>query len=255
MSKGRLIAAVALAAANVTCGDAPLTAPAGSTVFLVANPPFVVANGGVSVVTAVVTEPAGTFVPDGTEVFFFTDLGRIEASRQTKDGVARVNFVADTRSGRANIFAVSGGPAQVVDGGDGENGGTSSASGDGSATVTIDIGSALPELIVLSANPNSVSLSTPSRIVANVFDGDGNPVKNVPVIFTLTGGTGAEVFDSGGGQVFTDSNGQAVDTLRTGAGSARTETVTVTATAADGTTASIRVGVNESASPPSSTGG
>jgi hypothetical protein len=246
MSKGRLIVAVALAAANMTCGDAPLTAPAGSTVFLLANPPFVVANGGVSVVTAVVTEPAGTFVPDGTEVFFFTDLGRIEASRQTKDGVARVNFVADTRSGRANVTAVSGGPAQAVDGGDG---GTSSASGDGSATVTIDIGSALPTRVVATANPNSVTSSAPSRITANVFDENGNPVRNVPVIFTLSGGSGSESLDSFGGQTFTDTNGQSFDTLRTAAGSAVTRTVTVTATTSNGTTDSVQVGVNQSPTP------
>jgi hypothetical protein len=211
-------------------------------VFLVANPPFVVANGGVSVVTAVVTEPAGTFVPDGTEVFFFTDLGRIEASRETKDGVARVNFVADSRSGFANVTAVSGGPAQTTGG---EDGG-STASGTGSASVQIVIGSALPVQVVLNANPNSVTTSTPSRIVANVFDENGNPVKNVPVVFSLDGGSGAETLDSGGGQTFTDSNGQAFDTLRTGAGSAVLRTVTVTATTSNGTTASVSVGVNQS---------
>ena len=54
MSKVKLVVAVVLAAANLSCGDAPLTAPAGSTLFLVANPPFVVANGGSAVVTAVV---------------------------------------------------------------------------------------------------------------------------------------------------------------------------------------------------------
>jgi hypothetical protein len=42
---------------------------------LTANPTFVIANGGVSAVTAILVEPAGTFVPDGTEVFFFTNLG------------------------------------------------------------------------------------------------------------------------------------------------------------------------------------
>jgi len=245
MSKARLIVAVALAAANMTCGDAPLTAPAGSTLFLLANPPFVVANGGASVVTAVVTEPAGTFVPDGTEVFFFTDLGRIEASRQTKDGVARVNFVADSRSGNANVTAVSGGPAQASGG----EGGDSTGSGTGSASVTIAIGSALPTRVVATANPNSVASSAPSRITANVFDENGNAVKNVPVIFTLTGGSGSESLDSFGGQTFTDSNGQAFDTLRTAAGSAVTRTVTVTATTSNGTTDSVQVGVNQSPTP------
>ena len=47
------------------------------------EPEFVIANGGVSVVTAILVEPAGTFVPDGTEVFFFTDLGRVDASGKT----------------------------------------------------------------------------------------------------------------------------------------------------------------------------
>jgi hypothetical protein len=209
-------------------------------VFLLANPPWVVANGGVSVVTAIVTEPAGTFVPDGTEVFFFTDLGRIEASRQTKDGVARVNFVADSRSGRANVLAVSGGPPAATGGGE-----DFPASGEGSASIPIDIGSALPFSVVLTANPNSVTHAAPSRIVANVFDEPGNPVLNVPVVFTLTGGSGTETLDSLGGQVFTDSNGQAFDTLRTAAGS--TWTVTVTATTSNGTASGeVVVGVNQS---------
>jgi len=246
MSKVKLVVAVVLAAANLSCGDAPLTAPAGSTLFLVANPPFVVANGGSAVVTAVVTEPAGTFVPNGTEVFFFTDLGRIEASRQTKDGVARVNFVADSRSGTANVIAVSGGPAATTGGGEET---PSVSSGTGSASVTITIGSARPTRVVVTATPNSVTTSTPSHIVANVFDESGNPVKNVPVIFTLNGGSGREALDSGGGQTFTDANGQAFDALRTRAGSAVSRTVTVTATTANGQTDTVSVGVNQSPVP------
>jgi adhesin/invasin len=219
MSKVRLMGLLALAAANVTCGDAPLTAPAGSSVFLVANPPFVVANGGVSVVTAIVTEPAGTFVPDGTEVFFFTNLGRIESSRQTKDGVARVNFVADSRSGTANVLAVSGGAPQ------GEGG------GDGTDTVDIVIGSARPATVVVTANPQVIRSNGSSRITANVFDVDGNPVANVPIIFSLeTSGTLREYLDNGGAPVFTDNNGQAFDTLRTARALADSAEVTVTAT-------------------------
>jgi hypothetical protein len=246
MSKARLIVAVALAAANMTCGDAPLTAPAGSTVFLLANPPWVVANGGVSVVTAVITEPAGTFVPDGTEVFFFTDLGRIEASRQTKDGVARVNFVADSRSGTANVTAVSGGPAQAT-----PAEGESSGSGTGSASVAIEIGSARPELIVVTANPQGIrSQGGSSRIIANVFDESGNAVANVPVIFTVSAGTTetpagvGEYLDSGSAQQFTNSNGQAFDTLRSGRPLSDSALVTVTATTPNGTDGSTQVAIN-----------
>lgn len=241
MPKLRLLAVAILAMITVTCEEAPLTAPAGSTIFLVANPPFVVANGGVSVVTAVVTEPAGTFVPDGTEVFFFTDLGRIDASGKTVKGSARVNFVADARSGQANVTAISGGPAA---GGGGENGG-STGGGTGSATVTIAIGSALPARVLVSADPQRITFGRQSTIAANVFDTNGNPVQNVPVVFTISGSLIEETLDSGGGPVYTDSSGRAVDTLRTRAPAGGIQkTVTVTATTANGVEGSVAVFVN-----------
>jgi hypothetical protein len=246
MSKVKLAMAVALAVGLPSCGDAPLTAPAGSTVQLIANPPFIVANGGVSVVTAIVVEPVGTFVPDGTEVFFFTDLGQIEASRQTKNGVARVNFVSDSRSGQANVTAVSGGPP--TGGGEGE--GSSTASGTGSATVQIDIGSALPARVLVSADPPGIRSTSSSRLVANVFDEVGNPVASVPVIFSLSGGTTqtpagvGEYLDSGGSQVFTDTNGQALDTLRSRRPLSDSALITVSATTPNGITGSTAVAIN-----------
>ncbi len=68
------------------------------------------AHGGVSVITAIVLEPAafGTPVPDGTVVQFFTTLGRIDEQVKTKNGVARANLVADSRSGEAEITVMSG---------------------------------------------------------------------------------------------------------------------------------------------------
>ena len=242
MSKTKLIVAAVLAATTLNCGDAPVTAPAGSSLFLQANPPFVVADGGVAVVTAVVTEPAGTFVPNGTEVFFFTDLGTIEASRQTKDGIARVNFVADSRSGTANVIAVSGGPAQ----GGGDEG-DSSGSGTGSASVNIAIGSARPESVLVTADPPSIRASGSSHLTANVFDTNGNPVANVPVIFSLSVDSGdlREFLDSGGSQLFTNSNGQVFDTLRSRRGlSGTTAAVKVEATTANSKSASTTVTVN-----------
>jgi len=246
MSKTKLIVAVVLAATTLNCGDAPVTAPAGSSVFLQANPPFVIADGGVAVVTAIITEPAGTFVPNGTEVFFFTDLGRIEASRQTKDGVARVNFVADSRSGTANVLAVSGGPAQ----GGGEDG-ESTGSGTGSASVTIAIGSARPEQVLVTANPSGIRSNGSSHLIANVFDVNGNPVANVPVIFSVsasnaTGGAVGvgEYVESGGAQLFTNSNGQVFDTLRSRRSLSEEALVTVTATAANGKFGTATVAIN-----------
>src|SRR5262249_34829172 len=92
---GAVLSAGALALAMPACESVPLTAAPGTSMSLIANPEFVIANGGTSVVTAILVEPAGTFVPNGTEVFFFTNLGRVDASGKTVNGVARVNFVSD----------------------------------------------------------------------------------------------------------------------------------------------------------------
>ena len=109
---GLVLAIVAAAlAALAACEAVPLTSSPGTNLTLIANPEFVAANGGRSLVTAILVEPAGTFVPDGTEVFLVTNLGQIEASAKTVNGVARAWFVADSRSGRATVTAISGGPA------------------------------------------------------------------------------------------------------------------------------------------------
>jgi hypothetical protein len=223
------LAAVALAFLSLaSCEEAPLTAPNGSEIFLQANPTFVISNGGISVVTAVVTEPAGTLVPDGTEVLFFTNLGRIDPVGKTVRGVARVNFVSDSRSGRATVTAISG-----------------QAPGGTNPTVEIAIGSALPSLVNVAADPQRITLPRNARIVATVFDEFGNPVQNVPVSFSIDGSLVEETLDSGGSLLYTNSNGQVSDTLRTqapiGLGQ---KTLTVTATTANGITGSVTVFVD-----------
>jgi len=236
MSNPKVLAG-ALALAHLTCAAVPLTAPSGSSIIINANPRFIAANGGVSAITAVVIEPAGTFVPDGTVVFFLTDLGRIDAQAKTKDGYARVNFVSDSRSGRATVRAFSGGsapnpspsatatPTGVV-----TAMGTSKPaaalgtplvtnSAEISAEVTIDIGSALPADVIVTANPPRITAPRNTVITANVYDDKGNPVSNVPVIFTVDVVSGGrllqESLDSGSQPRFTDTNGQARDVLRT----------------------------------------
>jgi hypothetical protein len=245
---GALLAALGLAMSLVTCAGVPLTAPGGTTLKLIANPTFVAANGGRSVVAAILTEPAGTFVPNGTEVFFFTDLGTIEASAKTRDGVARVNFVSDSRSGRASITALSGGaaaPAPQPSASASTTPPPSSGGGTNSDSITIDIGSALPQSIVLGANPQRITEPRYSEITANVFDGSGNPVRNVPVIFTLKATPLQERLDSGSQPVYTDSNGQARDVLRTSQNRADPQKiVTVTATLPTGDANDITVAVN-----------
>jgi hypothetical protein len=245
------------------CESVPLTAAPGTSMSLIANPTFVIANGGNSVVSAILVEPAGTFVPNGTEVFFFTNLGRIDASGKTVNGVARVNFVSDARSGVATISAISGGPAPAtapsatptpagsLPGG----GGSVSASGvggsapafgasnivaaDNSATVQITVGSALPARVVVTADPPHVSFGRPSTLRATVFDASGNPVQNVPVAFSVTGAT--ERVESGGAFLYTNSNGEVTDVLRSNAAAGTGGTFTVTATTANGITGTVSV--------------
>jgi hypothetical protein len=223
MSKAKYVLLALLVMANVTCGEAPFVAAPGSTLTVIANPPFIVANGGVSVISALVIEPAGTPAPNGTVVLFFTTLGSIEPQGETRDGVARVNLVADSRSGTAQVTAASGDQTAAVEGG-------------------VVIGSANPTLVIVTADPPRIRAGGHSWITANVFDTDGNPVANVPVIFTLDGGTGMETLESGGVPQFTDTNGQAFDILRTA--SFTTDAVTVIATTANNISGEIEVELN-----------
>ena len=230
----RLLTLVLATALLPACESVPLMSPDGSnTILLQANPPFVVANGGRALVTAVLTEPAATFVPDGTVVYFFTNLGQIDASALTVNGLARVYFVADARSGQACVTAYSGGaaPAGCSSSGSGSTGGTTggtttaattsvgTASGKGNVSITISVGGALPKTAIVTADPPEITNPHPATIIANVYDASGNPVQNVPVVFTITavsdGFAVEETLDSGGAPRFTDSNGQAFDTLRT----------------------------------------
>jgi hypothetical protein len=216
-----------LALVGVTCNQAITTSPADSTMTVIANPTFIAANGEVSTITAVIIEPSGQPVVDGTVVQFFTDLGRIDPQGTTNDGVARVNLRSDTNSGIANITAVSG-PVS------------------GEATVTI--GAGRPSRVLVSADPTRIEVDTPqrrSRITANVLDEDGNPIRNVAVFFSVDGTPSTETLASGGQPVFTDSNGQAFDFLQTSyPKNAPPKTVTVMATTANGIEGSTIVGIN-----------
>lgn len=241
----RSLAVVGATLVGLSCNQAILTAPPGSALQLFANPTFIPANGGVSVISALVIEPVGTPVPDGTVVQFFTSLGRIDAQGKTNDGVARVNLVSDSRSGTALISAFSGGgsaPAPTPT--------TTLAAAPGSAvvfaavavsqalafgaaamalqnddTVEVVIGSALPESMILTADPVTIRPDAPRESVISAFvrDKDGNSVSNVPVNFdfgdgdplTPDGDTSTERLESEGQPRFTDNNGRAQDTLRT----------------------------------------
>ena len=198
---------------QLTCNQAIMTAPSGSTIFLQANPTFIPSNGGVSVISALVIEPAGTVVADGTVIQFFTNLGTIDEQGKTNDGVARVNLRATGRSGVASVVAFSGGEAVP------QPSPSASTSGGVSATATdgvdVTIGNVGAASINVAADPSRITVSRSTHITATVFDTTGNTLPGVPVFFSVSVGAATNFLDSGGRPQFTDSNGQAFDVMRT----------------------------------------
>jgi hypothetical protein len=142
------------------------------------------------------------------------------------------------------VTALSGGaaPQPAASPGTGTGGSTG---GNGTDSVQIVIGSALPRRVLVGANPQRITQPRQSAITATVYDEFGNPVQNVPVVFSLGGSIVEETLDSGGKTLFTDSSGQVFDTLRTRAplGSLQKE-VTVTATTATEVSGSVTVFVD-----------
>lgn len=231
--------AVALVGVLVACTGAYLTAPPGSTITVIANPDSIAAHGGVSELTAVVTEPAGTDVPDGTVVLWTTTLGHVDPETRTRNGIARNRLVSDSRSGTATVTVVSGGeaiaPSPTPSGSPSPSptttttptttllGPTSMAvSGPSrlgavrnSATVEVRIGNANVASVRVRANPTRITISNSTHVTATVLDQFGNPVPNVPVFFEVVSDKDTDFFDSAGAAVHTNNNGEASDVLRT----------------------------------------
>lgn len=229
----------------LSCGGAYLTAPPGSTLTLVANPAFIASHGGVSELTAIVTEPAGTDVPDGTVVLWSTTLGHVDRETRTRRGIARNRLVSDSRSGIATVVAASGADAlpptttpttttttttitsptttsptttlaalRPISAA--TTGGSSLLAGEQNADVVeVTIGNALVRNIRLRAVPSRITISNSTHVIATVLDEFGNPVANVPVFFEVVSDPETEFFDSSGAAVHTNNNGEAEDVLRT----------------------------------------
>jgi hypothetical protein len=228
----RTAGALAVMIAALACAGVLLTAPAGSSCTLIPNPTFVPANGGVSVITTVVTEPAGTPVANGTVILYFTDLGTIDRQGKTKDGVARVNFISDSRSGIANITASCGGAAPAVTNPSPNPSASATApptgGGSGSGTAKVTVGNANVAALRLRADPPRITISNSTHVFAVVIGANGNPIANVPVYFSVADTTvapspgtgspapagGTEFFDLQG-PVFTNNNGEAENVMRT----------------------------------------
>jgi hypothetical protein len=155
--------------AHTSCNPALLLAPPGATLKLLANPPSIAAHGGVSEITALIMESTGVPAADGTVVQFFTDLGRVQEQGRTNDGVARIKLVSDSRSGTAQVTAISGATSDKV---------------------SVAIGSVRPRRIIVNAVPSRIVDSRSAHIIATVLDDAGNPIPNIPVFFFVGSSTG-----------------------------------------------------------------
>ena len=198
-----------------SCGQAIITAPIGSTIVISINPPFIAAQGDVAIVSVLIIEPAGTPVPDGTVVQFFTTLGTIPEQGKTNDGVARVNLVSDTRSGTAKVTVFSG-PATT--------------------TADVVIGATRPTRVLASVLDPRIDLSE-GRTIGNfkvtVLDVNGNPVVGVPVRFSVVDSPAVDtILDKA--DVATNNSGDAfgrVQTKRTTPGTIKIRADVLSATA------------------------
>ena len=244
----------ALGSALAACTGAFLTAPSGSTITLVANPPFIASHGGVSEIDAIVIEPAGTEVPDGTVVLWTTTLGRIDRETRTRNGIAHNRLVSDSRSGVAVVTVVSGGealpppspstspsptptpsaspttPPTTLLRGTAAGVASGPAAAQNTASIDVTIGNVRVSNVLLRANPPRITISNSTQVIATVLDAAGNPIPGVPVFFEVFTNRDVDFFDSAGAPRFTDNNGEARDVLRT-----RRQfqgTITVRATAA-----------------------
>src|SRR5687767_1172504 len=181
-----------LAATLVVCKQVDLTAPTGAEIRLTVQPQSI-NFGTTSTITVVGTREGGAPLPDGTVIRFTVsdNLGAITPNPvETRNGIATATFIAGQRSGTAIIEAFSG---EAI-----------------SDEVSIEIGEARIERLILTANPAALPPEGGKvQLRAFVRDAQGNPVAGVQVFFQTTNGTLA----SGGGPVVTNSQGIARDTL------------------------------------------
>ena len=66
-----------------SCKKASLTAPDSATLVVTVNPPTIPLGGQV-VVKVTGYKASGTLLPDGTKIFFSTDIGSIEPEKETE---------------------------------------------------------------------------------------------------------------------------------------------------------------------------
>jgi hypothetical protein len=211
-----------LAALSASCEKAPLYAPTGTTIRLTANTQVLAINGTAEIVASVL-EPGGYAVQNGTMVTFTTSLGSVIPSEVgTTNGKATVIFTAGTQAGTAVINAYSGANSTTGSTTTG-TGGATTTTGSG---VSIVIGAAAANTLVLTASPSSLSQTGGTSVItATVYDTNNNALPGVQVSFSTDQGTLSPVMG------VTNGFGQAQTSLTTN----QTATVTATAGAKTGT--------------------
>ena len=216
------LAAVGLGAMSLSsCGQAILSAPEGTTLQIFVNPPFIAANGDTAVVSVLAVEKAGTPVPDGTVIQFFTTVGIIDEQARTNDGVARVNLRSNATSGAAVVTAVSGAVSVKSD--------------------SIPIGARRVNSVRTVAVDPIIDLRlgrSTAEIAARVLDENGNPIPGIIVRFRVSSDPATDRLLEGS-DVSTNNNGDAVNKVQTKRTTSGTITIKVevlapfTGTAAD----------------------
>jgi hypothetical protein len=219
-----LLAAVVAAASLIRCDSVPLTATTGSELSITANPTAIPAFNGVSTITVTGfkgPDDGGGPLPDGTQIFFTTNVGVIEERAEMQNGVARGFLRSDGRAGLAAVVARSG------------------------AGITAElanpvlVGNAEGINILVTANPSSVRPPNfTSNIVATVFDNDNNALSDVPLVFSTTAGALA----SESSILRTNQLGQASDRLTLE--NEQSATVTATSGSVSGSTTVTRGTIN-----------
>ncbi len=173
------------------CDRPTPVAPEGTTLSISANPARIELNGS-SLITVIARRVDGTPVNEGTVINLSTTLGTIDPTAETDDaGVATATLQGGDRVGLATVRASSGASVEVM--------------------TDVEVGS-VASLLSLEANPNAVSQDaeqTVITLVAVLQDDFGSLLPNVPVTFSTQVGSLA----SGGAAIFTNTSGEAIDTL------------------------------------------
>ncbi len=176
------------------CKKALLIAPESATLVVTVNPAGI-PLGGKTTVTVVGYKASGTPLPDGTLIYFSTDIGSIERSKETVSGVAEAEFHSnDNRSGIATLTVTSGNAKTTPE------------------EITITIGNSALDSLTVGVDPSTLPIGGGSSIIrVAAYDATLNPMPNVPLVITTTSGQLA----SGGATIYTSADGSAQDTLTT----------------------------------------